>query len=134
MTNLKKEKLLENLEKILNNIDNCNDLKAFDKCFLSSWAILKTKQEIIKLEGEAEMKQDCKDCENKSLMEVAELQIKLDKAENHIHLLTKCLEAKDELCDFLRDENEELQNKLKIYIEHIKNLKDIKNDTGYEKI
>ena len=134
MTNLKKEKLLENLEKILNNIDKCNDLKVFDKSFLSLWAILKTKQEIIKLEGEAEMKQDCKDCENKSLMEIAELQIKLDKAENHINILNRCLDVKEELCDFLRDENEELQNKLKIYIEHIKNLKDIKNDTGYEKI
>lgn len=128
MTNLKKEKLLENLEKILNNIDNCNDLKAFDKCFLSFWAILKTKQEIIKFEGEAKMAPNCKDCENKLLMELAELGIKLDKAENHIDILNRCLDVKEELCQLLREENEELRNKLKVYIQHIENNKSAKNE------
>lgn len=125
---MEREKLLKNLEKILNNIDTCNDMKAFDKCFLSFWAILKTKQEIIKLEGEAKMTPNCKDCENKSLMEVAELQIKLDKAENHIDILNRCLDVKEELCQLLREENEELRNKVKVYIRNIENKKRQKNE------
>ena len=71
---------------------------------------------------------NCKDCENKSLMEVAELQIKLDKAANHIDILNRCLDVKEELCQLLREENEELRNKVKVYIRNIENNKSAKNE------
>ena len=47
--------------------------------------------------------------------DLADLYLKYERAENYIKLLNKCLDVKEELCDFYRKENEELKEKLNIY-------------------
>ena len=43
----------------------------------------------------------------------ADLQMKYDKAERHIKLLNNCLDVKEKLCEFYRQENDELKAKLR---------------------
>lgn len=59
------------------------------------------------------MSDKCKNCENELLLNVAELKIKNDKLEYYNKLLERCLDVKDELCKALREDNEELRNKLR---------------------
>lgn len=61
------------------------------------------------------MSDKCKNCENELLLNVAELEIKNDRLEYCSKLLERCLDTKDELCKALREDNEELRNKLRIY-------------------
>ena len=59
------------------------------------------------------MDKKCRYCEATNLMNLADCEIKLEKANNMIKILEKCLDTKDELCKALRDDNEELRNKLR---------------------
>ena len=45
----------------------------------------------------------------------ADLQMKYNKAEKYIKLLNACLEVKEEFCEFYRQENDDLKEKLSIY-------------------
>lgn len=58
---------------------------------------------------------NCAECESKLIDDFADLQLKYDLAQRHIEILGKCLDVKEELCAFYRDENEQLKTKLKIY-------------------
>lgn len=63
------------------------------------------------------MEDKCKNCENEIMLKYADLILKLDKAERYNKILENCLDTKDELCKILREDNEELRTKLKIYRE-----------------
>lgn len=63
------------------------------------------------------MEDKCKNCENESMLKYAEAVFKLEKAERYNKLLERCLDVKDELCNTLREDNEELRTRLKIYKE-----------------
>ena len=56
----------------------------------------------------------CIECENNTLQDYADLAIKYDNAQRHIKILSECLDTKEELCAFFREQNEELKNKLHI--------------------
>lgn len=60
-------------------------------------------------------KNNCAECEKDILLQYSDLKIEYNKLENYNKLLEKCLDIKEELCDFFRTENEELKNKLRIY-------------------
>ena len=57
---------------------------------------------------------DCKNCENNIMQTLAEAEIKLDRLERYYDLLNKALDIKEELNKTLREENQELKNKLRI--------------------
>ena len=57
---------------------------------------------------------DCKNCENNIMQTLAEAEIKLDRFERYYDLLNKALDIKEELNKTLREENQELKNKLRI--------------------
>ena len=61
------------------------------------------------------MDNKCIECENNSLLRLAELEIEYEKEKNYNKILEKCLDTKDELCKVLREKNEELENKLRFY-------------------
>lgn len=63
------------------------------------------------------MEDKCRECENETLLKCADLELRLEKAERYNKLLERCLDVKDELCSALREDNEELRTKLKIYKE-----------------
>lgn len=63
------------------------------------------------------MPDKCKDCENELLLKLADLETKYDRLEYYSKILEKCLDTKDELCKVLREENDELKNKLRLYNE-----------------
>lgn len=57
----------------------------------------------------------CIECENDILMRYSSLVIDYDKLQNYNRLLEKCLDVKEELNKVLREDNETLRNKLKLY-------------------
>lgn len=57
----------------------------------------------------------CIECENDILMKYSSLVIDYDKLQNYNRLLEKCLDVKEELNKVLREDNETLRNKLKLY-------------------
>ena len=61
------------------------------------------------------MNKKCKECENEIMLKYADLKIKYDKANRYLDILEKCLDTKDELCKALREDNEELRNKVRVY-------------------
>lgn len=61
------------------------------------------------------MDNKCIECENNSLIRLPELEMEYEKEKNYNKILEKCLDTKDELCKVLREKNEELENKLRIY-------------------
>lgn len=61
------------------------------------------------------MNKKCSECENEMMLKYADLEFKYTKATNYIVLLEKCLDVKDELCKALREDNEELRNKVRVY-------------------
>lgn len=69
------------------------------------------------------MKKECFDCENENLMRVAELEIENERLKEWRYQLERSIEHNNKIMDMLREENEELSNKLRIYQEHCKNLK-----------
>jgi len=57
----------------------------------------------------------CIECENDILMKYSSLVIDYDKLQNYNRLLEKCLDVKEALNKVLREDNETLRNKLKLY-------------------
>ena len=60
-------------------------------------------------------KDKCTECEKEIVSDLADLQMKYDKAEKYIKLLNACLDVKEERCEFYRQENDDLKEKLSIY-------------------
>ena len=58
---------------------------------------------------------NCTECENETLLELADLEMEYDKLKRLYDLIIKCLVVKDELCKALWEENEELIRKLEVY-------------------
>ena len=57
---------------------------------------------------------DCQNCENDMLLRNSELAIEKDRLQWYYDTLNKALDLKEELNSALRQENEELKNKLRI--------------------
>ena len=57
---------------------------------------------------------NCAECENETLLKLADLEMEYDKLKQYYDLTIKCLDIKDELCKALREENQELIRKLEI--------------------
>lgn len=66
---------------------------------------------------------DCKSCENDLISDCAELSMKNDRLEWWYKTLNQALDIKEELNKALREENEELKNKLRV----MKNERENKN-------
>ena len=66
---------------------------------------------------------DCKSCENDLISDCAELSMKNDRLEWWYKTLNQALDIKEELNKALRQENEELKNKLRV----MKNERENKN-------
>ena len=60
------------------------------------------------------IKDKCVECENENFLKVADLEIKCDRLEYYNKILIACLDTKDELCKALREDNEQLRNKLEV--------------------
>lgn len=56
----------------------------------------------------------CAECENKAIQDYADLYIRYENAQRHIKILNECLDTKEDLCVFFREQNEELKNKIRI--------------------
>lgn len=61
------------------------------------------------------MSEKCMECEMDTIQKYSELYIEYKRVKNYNKILEKCLDTKDELCKALRDRNEELENRLRIY-------------------
>lgn len=61
------------------------------------------------------MKDKCIECEKELMLQYADLKIEYDKLKNYSKILEKCLDVKEELNEYLREENSTLKNKLSIY-------------------
>ena len=61
------------------------------------------------------MDNKCIECENDALLKYSAIYIEYEKEKNYNRILEKCLDTKDELCKVLREKNEELETKLRIY-------------------
>ena len=59
---------------------------------------------------------DCKNCENDLMLKLSDAEIKCDKLQWYYDKLNKALDIQEELNSALRQENEELKNKLRILI------------------
>ena len=57
----------------------------------------------------------CIECENDTLLKYSGLYIEFDKLKRYTELLEKELDIKEELNKVLREDNEVLRNKLKLY-------------------
>lgn len=57
----------------------------------------------------------CLECENDTLLKYSSLVIDYDKLQNYNGLLEKCLDVKEALNKVLREDNEMLRNKLKLF-------------------
>lgn len=55
----------------------------------------------------------CSNCENDLMLKLADVKIKCDRLQWYYDTLNKALDIKDELNKALRDENEELKNKIR---------------------
>lgn len=58
-------------------------------------------------------KVDCEMCDY--VDELTDLEMKYDLAQRHIKILTNCLDVKEQLCAFFREQNEQLKEKVDIY-------------------
>ena len=58
---------------------------------------------------------NCTECENETLLKLADLEMEYDSLKRYYELTVKCLDVKDELCKALREKNQELIRKLEIY-------------------
>lgn len=61
------------------------------------------------------MKKNCKECESDIVDKYADIAIKYDRAQEQIKLLTECMDTKEKLNEFYRQEIEELKVKLACY-------------------
>lgn len=62
------------------------------------------------------MSKNCKECENDLMLRCSDLAIKCAKLQKYNNLLEKCLDTKEELNKVLREDNEELRNKLATFM------------------
>lgn len=60
------------------------------------------------------MSKKCSECESAIISDMADLQMKYDRALHHIEILNKCLDTKEELNEFFRQEIDELKNKMRV--------------------
>jgi hypothetical protein len=58
------------------------------------------------------MTKNCKECESDIMDKYSDIAIKYDRAQEQIKLLTECMDTKEKLNDFYRQEIEELKVKL----------------------
>ena len=65
------------------------------------------------LQDAALQKPDCKNCENDLMLKLSDAEIKCDKLQWYYDTLNKALDIKEELNEALRQENEELKNKMR---------------------
>lgn len=63
---------------------------------------------------------DCQNCEAELMLELASINLRLDTANRYANILEKCLDVKEDLCNFYREENEQLKTRIK-YLEADKN-------------
>lgn len=75
---------------------------------------------------------DCINCEKDALMRVAELEIEVENLQEWKYTLEQALEVEHKLMTAYKEENEELQNKLRIYQEHCLNEKKQEPENDYE--
>ena len=61
---------------------------------------------------------DCTICEQDALMRVAELEIEVENLQEWKYTLEQALEVEHKLMTAYKEENEELQNKLRVYQAH----------------
>lgn len=61
------------------------------------------------------MTRNCKECESDIMDKYADLEIKYERALQHILILNECLDVKEKLNEFYRQEIEELQNKVRVF-------------------
>ena len=66
------------------------------------------------LQDAALQKPDCKNCENDLMLKLSDAEIKCDKLQWYYDKLNMALDIKEELNKALREENEELKNKLRV--------------------
>lgn len=66
------------------------------------------------LQDAALQKPDCKNCENDLMLKLSDAEIKCDKLQWYYDKLNKALDIKEELNKALREENDELKNKIRI--------------------
>ena len=68
--------------------------------------------------------EQCYECENDVLQELASIEIEKERLEDYCTLLENCLKAVNNMNKFLTEENEELRNKSAVYQQAIKNLRE----------
>lgn len=61
------------------------------------------------------MADKCIECEKDIVLKYSDLHIEHIKLENYSKILERCLDVKEELNEYLREENEALKNKLRNY-------------------
>ncbi len=83
------------------------------KCNYSYYGSFEYCEAFIK-ERQGMMIDKCTECENKTMLEFADIAIKYDRALKHIEILNECMDTKEMLNEFYRQENEELKNKIRI--------------------
>ena len=66
----------------------------------------------------------CLECENDAINKIAELEIEKERLEDYCTLLENCLKAQTDMNKFLTIDNEELRNKVAVYQQAIKNLRE----------
>lgn len=69
------------------------------------------------------MNNKCIECENESLLMAAEASAEAAESKKMVKLYEKCLDVKDELCNALRDKNENLENQINFLKEKLKDTR-----------
>lgn len=64
------------------------------------------------------------ECENEMISKLTELECEKERLEDYCTLLENCLKAQTDMNKFLTQDNEELRNKLAVYQQAIKNLRE----------
>lgn len=95
-------------------------LNQFIVIMQDNYTIEKQEKEVIYNEVRKIM--DCTECENETMLKYSDLMIEYDKIKRWNKILNDCLDTKDELCKALREDNENLRYKNKLYLEKIKKL------------
>ncbi len=61
------------------------------------------------------MTKNCKECESDIMDKYSDIAIKYDRAQQQIKRLTECMNVKEKLNEFYRQEIEEMKTKLAFY-------------------
>ena len=70
----------------------------------------------------------CMECESELISQLTDLELEKDKYKNYLNLAYKCLDVKDELCKALREENQELLNRIELKDMTIRKMKEAQDD------